>query len=220
MTWQEWAMLGLTAVSAAGALIAGLAARRAEANTASANQIAKDATAVARKANAHASESNRIAQAARDDVKSVATDTAWDALIIAVAPLVSMDLVTETRLGPILHECRARVMVLVDRLDGWDEFGGWVGSEWQLGLGLGREWMETVDVQRLTVDEYLATTEDFHTWAAALTTNLRRFRLVGYDEKSARELRANAMRNTQAIYARNGWGLPPTTLPGVAPLGG
>lgn len=59
----------------------------------------------------------------------------------------------------------------------------------------------------------------YQRWALVLSQNLRRFRRVGYDADAVAKLQASAESQIKAISAKHGWELPPTTIPGVGPLG-
>jgi hypothetical protein len=56
-------------------------------------------------------------------------------------------------------------------------------------------------------------------WCAVLSQNLRHLRNVGNDPAAISSLTENATATLLAVYARNGWGEPPTALEGVQPLG-
>ncbi|MFC4372466.1 hypothetical protein ACFOZ2_16585, partial [Citricoccus nitrophenolicus] len=53
---------------------------------------------------------------------------------------------------------------------------------------------------------------------SGLSSNLRRFRSVGYDPKSLSALQANAEEHIKAIHERHGWDLPLSTNPRLQPL--
>lgn len=221
MTAAEIVMIGLTAISAVGAVYAGVVSHKAESNASHANRAA-------RAANDLSSESNTIARSARDDARNAVLDVAWDELIVAIAPLLTVMPHRDARHGEYLVAGRARSTILIDRLDGWEQFDEWVAAEWRLGSSLGREVMEGTARRMsqqavaangpMSIDEELAISDPLHTWAAGFNHNLRRFRLEGYNGETVAELLSHARKLTEDLYARHGWTLPPESLPGLAPL--
>lgn len=221
MTAAEIVMIALTGLSAVGAVYAGVVSHRAESNAADANRAA-------RAANDLSSQSNTIARGAREDARNAVLDVAWDELIVAMAPLLTVMPHREPRLGEYLVAGRARATVLIDRLDGWECFDEWLDAEWQLGSARGREVTDAVahrtSLQAIAasgpmgVDDELKITASLHTWAAGLNQNLRWFRSKGYDAETVTELLARARNLTEDVYARHGWQLPPDSLSGLVPL--
>lgn len=55
-------------------------------------------------------------------------------------------------------------------------------------------------------------------WAHALSSNLRRFRSVGFDAGTLQSLQDNAEKLVQDIHARQGWDLPPRENPRIQPM--
>jgi hypothetical protein len=110
------------------------------------------------------------------------------------------------------------MIALIDELDDWDEFDGWLAAEHVLGAALGRQVMEAAQPGD-NVEERLAQLEPLMRWAVTLSNNLRLFRSRGYDAEAAAKLRLNAERLVKSVHQKHGWEQPPTTIPGVTPLG-
>lgn len=222
MAWTDVAMVGLSALAVAVAVHSGGVAKRAQRDSATATNLSRDANSVARAANELSAESNEVARRAAADARAAPLDVAWDELLVALAPLATLNVLAEP-VGKYNTSIRARLMLLIDRLDGWDGFDTWAATEWNLGMSYGREAFErgTAVGRRLSVDESLHLMESLHLWATAFTQNLRHFRRVGYDQRTVEALLTEARRARADLYARNssaGWGEPIDTVAGLSPL--
>lgn len=197
------------------AMIALTQSDKARAVARTANELAVASNDIAKAANNVAAESNDIARGAPVAV-------AWNDLIVAVSAIQTSDPTSHQPVGNGLGEIRTRATLLVDLLD-WSGFGLWIASEQQLGAVLVREAMERGEQARsqamsLTPDQVLEIDRMFHSWVAAYTSNLRRFRKVGADEAALRSLTDLAQQTAAVVAARNGWAPPPREIPGVVPL--
>lgn len=215
-------MVALTAASVGVAAYASVVAGRAKGTAESANLISKDANQLARQANDLSAESNTVARQAVEDARAAPLAISWDAALVALAPLLTIDVFAESA-SPLTTELRARLTLLVDRLDDWDGFDEWLAVEFRLGMGLAQEALAKRDNegQRLSIDRVLGLLEPLHTWAVAFNSNLRLFRREGYDGGAVGRLTAVARERTETLYSRNahrGWTAPPERLPGISPL--
>jgi hypothetical protein len=161
--------------------------------------------------------SNRRSLAALEESQKAASTALWSAVQEAVQRLIGFDPTAEP-VGDRLTNLRIAMIALIDELDDWDEFDGWLAAEHVLGAALGRQVMEAAQPGD-NVEERLAQLEPLMRWAVTLSNNLRLFRSRGYDAEAAAKLRLNAERLVKSVHQKHGWEQPPTTIPGVTPLG-
>lgn len=159
---------------------------------------------------------NKRSQEALDESRKAAASALWSGVQESVQRFIGFDPTVEP-VGDRLANFRIATIALVDELDGWAGLDTWLEAERSLGATLGRQVSETAR-PGATVDERLAKLEPFLRWAQVLSQNLRRFRMVGFDAGAVAQLRASAEGQTKAIYAKHGWELPPTEIPGIEPL--
>lgn len=160
--------------------------------------------------------SNKRASEALVESRKAATVALWSGAQEAVQRLIGFDPASEP-IGERLPNLRIAMIALVDELDGWEGFDEWLEAERALGACLARQVVERAKPGD-TVDERLKALDPYQQWAQVLSTNLRRFRAVGYDEVAALKLRDNAADEMKRVCEANGWPLPPTTIPGLRPL--
>jgi hypothetical protein len=161
---------------------------------------------------------NKRASEARAEARKAATVALWSGAQEAVQRLIGFDPASEA-IGERLANFRIGMIALVDELEGWDGFDLWLETERALGAILGRQVLERATPDDST-DERLQVLDPYQRWAQVLSTNLRRFRAVGYDGGAVTELRERAAKELKAICEANGWSVPPTTIPGLRALDG
>lgn len=159
---------------------------------------------------------NKRSNEALNESRKVASSALWSGVQQAVQRFIGFDPTMEA-IGDRLANFRIATIALVDELDGWAGLDRWLEAERLLGAILGRQVMEAVQLGD-TVDERLANLEPSQQ-SHVLSQNLRRFRTVGYDADAVAMLQASAEGQIKAISAKHGWALPPTTTPGVSPIG-
>ncbi len=159
---------------------------------------------------------NKRSKEALKESRKAAATALWSDVQQAVQRFIGFDPTMEP-VGDRLANFRIATIALVDELDGWSGLDTWLESERALGAILGRQVMEASNA-RDTVEERLSKLNPYQRWAQVLSHNLRRFRAVGFDANVAAQLQSAAESQIEAISARHGWEMPPTSIPGVKPL--
>jgi hypothetical protein len=157
--------------------------------------------------------SNKRSSEALNEARKAAASALWSGVQQAVQRFIGFDPSMEP-VGDRLSDLRIATIALVDELEDWAGLDTWLDAERALGAVLGRQVMEMAKPGD-TVDERLANLDPYQLWAQALSSNLRRFRAVGFDADAAAELRTIAEKNAQSVYERHGWELPPSALSGL-----
>lgn len=157
----------------------------------------------------------RSGEALRESRKASAA-ALWSGAQEAVQRMIGFDPTTEP-VGDRLVNLRIAMIALVDEMDDWAGLDAWLEAERALGAVLGRQVMEQAKPND-SVEQRLQLLEPYHVWAQLLSSNLRRFRTVGYDADAAAKLRANAEARARQVYVAHRWELPPTTIPGLKAL--
>jgi hypothetical protein len=213
-------MVFLTALSVMVAVMAAAIAIAANKEASNATSQAREANELARKANEIAVESNHIAHDASTFAKGVATDLAWDEAITAVAAIQTFDAAGHEPVGDRMVLIRTRLMLLIDRLD-WDGFDAWIARELQCINVLARDAGfkgSAAGAARRDPEVALRLNEDFLTWVAGFTINLRFFRKTGTDHRALVLLTEQATKMSRSVCERNGWEVPPDDVPGLESL--
>ena len=109
------------------------------------------------------------------------------------------------------------MIALADEFDGETGLDQWLEAERVLGAAFGRQVME-VSRPRDTIERRLDNLGPLMSWAQALSSNLRRFRTVGFDAQTLSMLQANADDLVKELHERHGWDLPPKGNPLLKPL--
>ncbi|KUG57377.1 hypothetical protein AVL62_13145 [Serinicoccus chungangensis] len=159
---------------------------------------------------------NKRSKEALEESRKAAVSALWSDVQQAVQRFIGFDPTMEP-IGDRLANFRIATIALVDELDGWAGLDTWLEAERALGAVLGRQVMEASQPSD-TVDQRLANLDPYQRWAQVLSQNLRRFRMVGFDADVVAKLQASAQNHIEAISAKHGWELPPTTLPGVSSI--
>lgn len=155
---------------------------------------------------------NRSSEALNESRKAVAS-ALWSGVQQAVQRFIGFDPSMEP-VGDRLSDLRIATIALVDELEDWAGLDTWLDAERALGAVLGRQVMKMAKPGD-TVDERLANLDPYQLWAQALSSNLRRFRAVGFDADAAAALRTIAEKKAQSVYERHGWELPPSAPSGL-----
>lgn len=158
----------------------------------------------------------RSGQALRESQKAAA-NALWSGVQQAVQRFIGFDPTMEP-VGDRLANFRIATIALVDELNDWKGLDTWLEAERNLGAVLARQVMEAAQPGD-SVDKRMANLDPYQQWAQVLSQNLRHFRAVGFDADKARKLQTSAESQAEAIYEKYGWESPPTTIPGVTPLG-
>jgi hypothetical protein len=159
---------------------------------------------------------NRRATQAAKHSKGAEEIALWSGIQEAVHLLLGFDFTSEP-LGDRLANLRIAMISLVDGLD-WDGLDGWLEAERALGAAWGRQVLEASQPGD-TVEMRLEILEPYMLWAQLLSSNLRYFRKVGHDADAIGKLQEAAETQSAKIYKDHGWTPPPTSMPGVQPLG-
>lgn len=160
--------------------------------------------------------SNRRSTEALELSKRAEASTVWSPVQDAVQRLIGFD-PSQENVGERLANLRIAGIALADDL-GWEGLDPWLQAERALGSAYARQAMNDSSPND-TPDRRLDVTQPYWTWAHVLGNNLRRFRKEGYKVGEMDSLRGHAVSEVKRIHAKHGWPLPPTTLPGVEPLG-
>lgn len=160
--------------------------------------------------------SNKRSKEALAESKNARLDAHWSALQVAVQRLIGFDPVAEP-IQDRLTNLRIAMLSLVDHLDIDLPVDAWLDAERVLGATFGREALEAARPND-SVDQRVANLEQLMSWAHALSSNLRRFRSVGFDASTLELLQANAEALVRQTHERHGWELPPRENSRIQPL--
>jgi hypothetical protein len=160
--------------------------------------------------------SNKRSLEALRESRRAADAALWADVQAAVQRLIGFDPATEP-IGERLANLRISLIALVDALSEWEGLDIWLEAERALGAALGRQVMEKSEPTD-SVEERLKILDPYQLWAQALSSNLRRFRSVGYDAGVVAQLRSHAELNSADTYRANGWAAPPQLSDRIRPL--
>lgn len=160
--------------------------------------------------------SNKRSKEALDESRRAVLDSHWSELQEAVQRLIGFDPIAEP-IQDRLTNLRIAMLSLVDHLDTDLAVDTWLDAERVLGATIGRQVMETSRPND-SIDKRVESLDPLMSWAHALSSNLRRFRSVGFDAGTLRSLQDNAEKLLQDIHERHGWQLPPRENLRIQPL--
>lgn len=160
--------------------------------------------------------SNKRSKEALAETRRAVLDARWSALQEAIQRLIGFDPTAEP-IGDRLTNLRIAMLELVDHLEAKLPVDAWLEAERVLGATMGRQAMEAGRPGD-SIEARVQNLDSMMSWAHALSSNLRRFRSVGFDAGTLQSLQDNAEKLVQDIHARQGWDLPPRENPRIQPM--